>query len=177
MEKNEVYLLWGEKKVFFTSQNVLCGRRRKFVCGIDLCEMNWQTMNRLQSEHPASLLPILHTASPWQFTCPADKMCLWWRDSFLSLAVHRLHSGGEICTTDSRWWVSDKLGAVKTVITLHRLPFDKMSPDLKFDFEAKGEKKVFCCLFLHITLTALAATLRYWRGFLVQSTLKKRTWN
>lgn len=42
MEKNEVYLLWkgGKKEVFFTSQNVLCGRRRKFVCGIDLCEMN-----------------------------------------------------------------------------------------------------------------------------------------
>lgn len=108
-------------------------------------------MNRLQSEHPASLLPILHTASPWQFTCPADKMCLWWRDSFLSLAVHSLHSGGEICTTDSRWWVSDKLDAVKTVNALHRLSFDKMSPDLKFDLRKKKKSFAPFCFSPHHT--------------------------
>ena len=57
-----------------TSENWICGGGRKFVCGTDVCGMSWQTMNRLQSEHPASLRPVLHTASPWQFTCPADTM-------------------------------------------------------------------------------------------------------
>lgn len=77
MGKKTKCIFCGEQKknhtVLFTDVNWIRGRR-KFVCDIELCEMNWQTMNRLQSEHAASLWPILHAASPWHFTCPADTM-------------------------------------------------------------------------------------------------------
>lgn len=72
---------------------------------------------------------------------------LWRRDSFLCLAVHSLLSGGEICTSDSDEF-RRRVCTAQTVNALHRLCFDKLRPDFKFN----GARK---CLFLNYCTLAV----------------------
>lgn len=124
-KKTSHLMAWNEikwKKVLLTSENWILWHKEKVAVQIDQCEMSRQTTDcRVNTQ----LLFGLHCTLRLHDSLHVllTQCTLWRRDSLLSLAVHSLHSGGEIRTTDSG----------ESVGTLYEPSFNDMSPDYKFD--------------------------------------------
>lgn len=81
-----------ENKVWLTSENWIHSRRMKLVCGIDLREMSWQTWTDCRVNTQLLFGPYCTLRLHDSLHVLLTQCALWWQNSFLSLAVHSLHS-------------------------------------------------------------------------------------
>ena len=124
VKKKKNWSAYPTEGIKVSAQEWEMNRRRKLCC-VDLCEMSWQTMNRLlDREHPASLWPrTSRRVSVTVYTsCWHARRSTMAPRGFPPLAVHSRRSADEL----------------RRVNTIHRLRFDKLSPCFKLGwFEGK----------------------------------------